>query len=154
MAQAFGSLPGRVLKTPEKFTLRVPDQDLEEFMQLLKLSKIGPETWYNKQEGGRFGDAWLRFDWRKQEDRINSFPNFKSKVENADLGTVNIHFAALFSNKKEAVPIIFIHGWPGSFLEFYPMLDLLVNKYTPDPSETRSTIVVVAAAPSRRRRRA
>ncbi|KAH8744436.1 epoxide hydrolase N terminus-domain-containing protein [Diaporthe sp. PMI_573] len=110
MAQAFGSLPGRVLKTPEKFTLRVPDQDLEEFMQLLKLSKIGPETWYNKQEGGRFGvtrewltnakDAWLRFDWRKQEDRINSFPNFKSKVENADLGTVNFHFAALFSNKK------------------------------------------------------
>jgi pimeloyl-ACP methyl ester carboxylesterase len=142
MAQAFSNLPGGVLKTPEKFTLRVPDQDLEEFKQLLKLSKIGPETWYNKQEGGRFGvtrewltnakDAWLRFDWRKQEDRINSFPNFKSKVENADLGTVDIHFVALFSKKKDALPLIFMHGWPGSFLEFYPVLDLLVNKYTPD----------------------
>ncbi|GKT58206.1 epoxide hydrolase [Colletotrichum tofieldiae] len=142
MAQAFGNLPSGVLKTPEKFTLQVPDQDLDEFKQLLKLSKIGPETWYNKQEGGRFGitrewlinakDAWLKFDWRKQEGRINSFPNFKSKVENADLGTVEIHFTALFSNNKEAVPIIFMHGWPGSFLEFFPILDLLVNKYTPD----------------------
>ncbi|KZL79734.1 epoxide hydrolase [Colletotrichum incanum] len=142
MAKAFGNLPSGVLKTPEKFTLKVPDQNLDEFKQLLKLSKIGPETWYNKQEGGRFGitrewlinakDAWLKFDWRKQEDRINSFPNFKSKVENPDLGTVEIHFTALFSNNKEAVPVIFMHGWPGSFLEFFPILDLLVNKYTPD----------------------
>ncbi|KAK6212132.1 epoxide hydrolase [Colletotrichum tabaci] len=154
MAQAFGKLPGGVLKTPEEFTLRVPDQDLEEFRQLLKLSKIGPETWYNKQEGGRFGvtrewlikakDAWLKYDWRKQEDRINSFPNFKSKVENADLGTLDIHFTALFSNKKDAVPVIFMHGWPGSFLEFLPMLDLLVSKYTP---ETLPYHVIVPSLP-------
>ncbi|EFQ35770.1 epoxide hydrolase [Colletotrichum graminicola M1.001] len=143
MAQAFGSLPGGVLKTPEKFTLRVPDQDLVEFKQLLQLSKIGPETWQNKQQhDGRFGvtrdwligakDAWLKFDWRKHEDRINSFPNFKAKVENADLGTLDIHFTALFSKRKDAVPIIFMHGWPGSFLEFFPILHLLVKKYTPD----------------------
>ncbi|KAK1574626.1 epoxide hydrolase [Colletotrichum navitas] len=142
MTQAFGTLPGGVLKTPEKFTLRVPDQDLDEFKQLLQLSKIGPETWENKQDDGRFGvtrdwligvkDAWLKFDWRKQENRINSFPNFKAKVENADLGTLDIHFTALFSKRKDAVPIIFMHGWPGSFLEFFPILDLLVKKYTPD----------------------
>ncbi|KAK1977954.1 epoxide hydrolase [Colletotrichum cereale] len=142
MAKAFSNLPDGVLKTPEKFTLRVPDQDLDEFKQLLQLSKIGPETWYNKQEGGRFGitrdwligakDAWLKFDWRKHEDRINSFPNYKAKVENAYLGTVDIHFTALFSERKDAVPIVFMHGWPGSFLEFFPILDLLVKKYTPD----------------------
>lgn len=142
MAEAFSSLPSGVLKTPERFTLRVPEQELEEFKQLLKLSKIGPETWYNRQEGGQFGvtrewlikakDAWLGFDWRKHEDRINSFPNFMSKVENADLGTMSIHFVALFSNREDALPVVFLHGWPGSFLEFYPVLDLLVNKYTPD----------------------
>ncbi|KAK1963441.1 epoxide hydrolase [Colletotrichum sublineola] len=144
MAQAFGDLPSGVVKTPEKFTLRVPDQDLDEFKQLLQLSKIGPETWYNQQERdrGRYGitrdwligakDAWLKFDWRKQEDRINSFPNFKAKVESA-MGTVDIHFTALFSKRKDAVPIAFMHGWPGSFLEFFPILDLLVKKYpTPD----------------------
>ncbi|KAJ3946793.1 uncharacterized protein N0V96_003168 [Colletotrichum fioriniae] len=142
MAQAFGNLPSGVSKTPEKFTLKVPDQSVDEFQQLLKLSKIGPETWYNKQEDGQFGvsrkwlidakEAWLKFDWRKQEARINSVPNFKAKVEDADLGTVDVHFAALFSNKKDATPVIFMHGWPGSFLEFFPMIDLLVSKYTPD----------------------
>lgn len=142
MAHKFGNYPAGVLKVPEKFTLRVPDQDLEEFKQLLKLSKIGPETWYNKQEDGRFGvsqkwltdakDAWLKFDWRKQEDHINSFPNFNAKVDSPDLGTVDVHFAALFSNRKDALPIIFMHGWPGSFLEFLPMLNLLVGKYNPD----------------------
>ncbi|OHE97717.1 epoxide hydrolase [Colletotrichum orchidophilum] len=142
MANAFGNLPGGVLKAPEKFTLNVPDQSLDEFQQLLKLSKIGPETWYNKQEDGRFGvsrkwlitakEAWLKFDWRKQEDRINSVPNFKAKVEDPDLGSVDVHFAALFSNKKDALPVIFMHGWPGSFLEFFPMIDLLVGRYTPD----------------------
>ncbi|KAK2007892.1 epoxide hydrolase [Colletotrichum eremochloae] len=142
MAQAYGDLPSGVLKTPEKFTLRVPDQDLEEFKQLLQLSKIGPETYYNKQDGGRYGitrdwlisarDAWLEFDWRKQEDRINSFPNFKAKVNTEDLGTLDIHFTALFSKRKDAVPVVFMHGWPGSFLEFFPILDLLVKKYTPE----------------------
>lgn len=142
MAQAFGELPSGVLKAPEKFTLQVPDQSVDAFQQLLKLSKIGPETWYNKQEDGQFGvsrkwlidakEAWLKFDWRKQEARINSVPNFKAKVEDADLGRVDVHFTALFSNKTDATPIIFMHGWPGSFLEFFPVIDLLVSKYTPD----------------------
>ncbi|OLN97760.1 putative epoxide hydrolase 6 [Colletotrichum chlorophyti] len=143
MSQAFGNIPIGALKNPETFRLRVPDEDLEEFKQLLKLSKIGPHTWYNQQEDRRFGvtrkwlqdakDAWLNeFDWRKLEDRINSFPNFKARVDSSHLGTLDVHFVALFSNKKDALPVIFMHGWPGSFLEFLPMLDLLVSKYSPD----------------------
>jgi uncharacterized alpha/beta hydrolase family protein len=44
---------------------------------------------------------------------INSFPNFKSKV---DMGgeEFEIHFAALFSEKKDAIPLILLHGWPGT----------------------------------------
>ncbi|TDZ35744.1 putative epoxide hydrolase [Colletotrichum spinosum] len=142
MAHAFGNLPAGAPKTPEEFTFRVPDQDLEEFKTLLKLSKIGPDTYYNNQEDRRFGvtkkwltdakEAWLKYDWRKQEDRINSFPNFKAQVANSDLGTTKVHFTALFSKKQDAIPVIFMHGWPGSFLEFFPMLDLLLGKYSPD----------------------
>jgi microsomal epoxide hydrolase len=43
----------------------------------------------------------------------------------------DIHFVALFSERKDAVPILMLHGWPGSFLEFLPILRLLTNKYTP-----------------------
>jgi len=85
---------------------------------------------------------------RTTEDRINSFPNFKSSIKDDDGDTYDIHFVALFSQKKTAVPIVLLHGWPGepflhlcvltehpdscigSFLEFLGVLDLLKAKYT------------------------
>ena len=75
--------------------------------------------------------AWMNSDWRKQERRINSFPNFKVMVENEAVGASSIHFTALFSKREDALPLLFLHGWPGSIFEFLPMLDLLKNKYTP-----------------------
>ncbi|KAK2042007.1 epoxide hydrolase [Colletotrichum somersetense] len=135
MAQAFGNLPSGVLKTPEKSTFRVPDRDMDELKQLVGLAKIAPETWFDQQEDGRYGitrdwliaarDAWLNFDWRKQEDRINSSPNFKAK-------------------RKDAQPIILLHGRPGSFMEFFPVFDLLMKKYTP---ETLPYHVIVPSLP-------
>ncbi|KAG9188544.1 microsomal epoxide hydrolase [Alternaria panax] len=117
------------------FTLNVSEQDVSEWRQLLQLSKLAPETWEGRQEDGRFGvsrkwlsdakDYWLnKFDWRAQEKHINSFPNYKMQIEDVDL-----HFVALFSEKKDAIPIIFMHGWPGSFIEFLPMLTLVKEKY-------------------------
>ena len=44
----------------------------------------------------------------------------------------SVHFAALFSKRKDAVPIAFFHGWPGSFLEFLGMMDVMRNKYKPE----------------------
>ncbi|CAI9627151.1 unnamed protein product [Alternaria burnsii] len=117
------------------FTLNVSDQDISEWRQLLQLSKLAPETYEGRQEDRRFGvsrkwlsdakDYWLnKYDWRAQEKHINSFPNYKMQIEDVDL-----HFVAVFSEKKDAIPIIFMHGWPGSFIEFLPMLTLVKEKY-------------------------
>ncbi|KAH6970284.1 epoxide hydrolase [Fusarium avenaceum] len=136
----FSNVPPQALKQPEPFSLHVSDEDLEEFKSLLKLSKIGPLTWENSREG--FGvtrewlsdtkDFWLQhFDWRHQEKLINSFPNFKATVTDPVHDSLSIHFVALFSNKPDAIPIVFLHGWPGSFLEFFPMLELLTKQYDP-----------------------
>jgi hypothetical protein len=118
------------------FTLNVSDQAISEWRQLLQLSKLAPETWEGRQEDRRFGvsrkwlsdakDYWLnKYDWRAQEKHINSFSNYKMQIEDVDL-----HFVALFSEKKDAIPIIFMHGWPGSFIEFLPMLTLVKEKYS------------------------
>jgi pimeloyl-ACP methyl ester carboxylesterase len=40
-----------------------------------------------------------------------------------------MHFIALRSAKSDAVPVVLLHGWPGSPLEFLGMLDLARNKY-------------------------
>jgi microsomal epoxide hydrolase len=69
---------------------------------------------------------------RKEEERINALPNFKAHIEDDDGNNYNIHFAALFSSKPDATPIAFLHGWPGSFLEFVPLMEHLKQKYSPD----------------------
>jgi microsomal epoxide hydrolase len=38
---------------------------------------------------------------------------------------------ALYSENVDAIPVVLLHGWPGSFLEFLPILDLLRSSYTP-----------------------
>jgi microsomal epoxide hydrolase len=68
---------------------------------------------------------------RKSEEHINSFPNYKVTL-NDRLGKFDVHFAALLSAAPDAIPIILLHGWPGSFLEFLPMLDIVRKKYSPE----------------------
>jgi microsomal epoxide hydrolase len=80
---------------------------------------------------------------RSVEAKINSFPNFKLAVDHNN-DTYQIHFAALFSSKPDAVPVMMLHGWPGSFLEFLPILQLLADKYTP---ETLPYHIVVPSLP-------
>ena len=120
----FDALPSGVVSKPKPFELHVPDQDLEDFKQLLKLSPIASVTFENQQEDRRFGvtrkwlsdakEHWLtKFDWREHEKYINSFSNFKTPITDDDGTTHDIHFVALFSKKSDAIPIAFFHGWPG-----------------------------------------
>lgn len=51
-----------------------------------------------------------KFNWRKQEAYLNSFPQFKLPVNGIDL-----HFVHLRSAEPDAVPLLLSHGWPGSF---------------------------------------
>jgi hypothetical protein len=50
---------------------------------------------------------------KSSEDRINSFPQFMTEVEG-----LTVHFVGLFSERKDAVPLLLLHGWPGRFV-FY-----------------------------------
>lgn len=78
--------------------------------------------------------VWLTLLRNKTEARLNGYNHFIAKVADEQLGqTFDIHFVALFSQARQPVkPIILLHGWPGSFLEFLSMLDLLKDKYSPE----------------------
>ena len=68
---------------------------------------------------------------RAVESEINTFPNYTLPILHSG-HTYTTHFIALFSAKPDAIPILLLHGWPGSILEFLPILRLLSTKYTPD----------------------
>jgi microsomal epoxide hydrolase len=53
------------------------------------------------------------------------------KIED-NIGDFHVHFVSMLSKSKNAIPLLLLHGWPGSFLEFLPLLDKLRQKYGPD----------------------
>jgi pimeloyl-ACP methyl ester carboxylesterase len=63
-----------------------------------------------------------RYDWRRFEARANSFPHFRTRID--ELG---IHFIHARSSHTNAMPIIFTHGWPGSFVEFLEVIGPLTE---------------------------
>jgi microsomal epoxide hydrolase len=59
------------------------------------------------------------YDWRKVEHRLNRLPNFMTDVEGE-----HIHFLHVQGNGTKP-PLLLLHGWPGSYLEFERLLDPL-----------------------------
>lgn len=139
----FDRIPDKATLNPTKFVAHVTDQQLVNFKTLLNLSPIGPETYQNTtRTDGQYGigrkwlidmkDYWLhKYDWRKTEDHINSFPNFTVPIKGRDGDTYTVHFVAIFSEKADAVPVCLLHGWPGSFLEYLHFLNVAKSKYSP-----------------------
>ncbi|CAO2652562.1 Nn.00g008450.m01.CDS01 [Neocucurbitaria sp. VM-36] len=142
----FSTVPTGAQQQPTPFELHIDESKLQDFKTLLRLSPIAKETYENLQDDGSYGRfgvsrKWMadakkyweqEYDWRKEEEHIKSFPNFKTKITDDDGGVYNVHFVALFSSNPSAIPIAFFHGWPGSFMEFLPLLDILRKKYTPE----------------------
>jgi microsomal epoxide hydrolase len=69
---------------------------------------------------------------QKQQDRLNTFPQYIASLKTHDDIPMDIHFAAIYSSKPDATAVVFSHGWPGSWIEFVPMMEMLMGKYTPE----------------------
>ena len=66
---------------------------------------------------------WVEeFDWRKQEEKINSFSNYKALVAGIDL-----HFIFEAGSGKNPTPLLISHGWPGSISEFFELIEPLAH---------------------------
>jgi len=64
---------------------------------------------------------------RATEAKLNSLPQFLATVNE----TMKIHFAAVFSEDKDAIPLVLLHGWPGCFYEYYPLIEELRKSTSP-----------------------
>src|ERR1700742_5113749 len=65
-----------------------------------------------------------KYDWRKQEKELNKYDHFKTQIAGID-----IHFVHVKPTKpvKKVLPLLLIHGWPGSFIEFHKSIPLLTE---------------------------
>ncbi|KAF2099943.1 alpha/beta-hydrolase [Rhizodiscina lignyota] len=151
---SFANVPQSASPKPAPFQVAISDEQIAEFQQLLRLSKVGPDTFEGRQIDRRYGVTrdwliqakaeWEKFNWRACENRINAVPNYTMPVPDTDGVTFNIHFIGLFSAKEDAVPVLFLHGWPGNILEFIPIISILQQRYTP---ETLPYHIIVPSLP-------
>ena len=65
------------------------------------------------------------FDWRAAEARLNAFAKFKVRLRGIDL-----HFLHVPGRRKDAMPLLLSHGWPGSVFEFLRLVPLLQEHFT------------------------
>ncbi|XP_071754097.1 epoxide hydrolase 1 [Centroberyx gerrardi] len=65
------------------------------------------------------------FDWKKQVAVINKYPHFKTRIEGLDVHF--IHVRPPHREGQRVLPLMLVHGWPGSFYEFYKILPLLTE---------------------------
>lgn len=68
-----------------------------------------------------------QFDWRKVETSLNELPQYIAEVEIDNFGTYDVHFVHERSTIVNAIPLLFVHSWPGSFLEITKVLPQLVK---------------------------
>ncbi|KDE08491.1 hypothetical protein MVLG_01271 [Microbotryum lychnidis-dioicae p1A1 Lamole] len=148
---SFTTLPLGTTLAPTPFKISFSDQELSDLAHLVRLGRVPALTWEQTDRDYGVKREWFvqakrrwedGFDWRKREAKINEIPQYKVDIED-DQGTVHaVHFAALFSTNPNAEPIALFHGWPGSFLEFIPILTDLKTRYASDPSALPFHVIV------------
>ena len=88
-------------------------------------------------------DYWLNeFDWRAQEQRINSFSNFVASVSG-----LNVHFIYEKGKGPNSIPLIITHGWPSTFAEMADIIPMLTDTASHGGNESDSFDVIVPSMP-------
>lgn len=114
------------------FHVQVPDSVLVDLRERIERTRWPDEI---EGSGWNFGaslsymkelaDYWLkRFDWRKVESEINAYPNAVFEIAGSE-----VHFLQIRGQGKSPLPLMLIHGWPGSFLEMMKLVPLLMQNH-------------------------
>lgn len=111
----------------EPYTIHIPQERLDTLM-----ARACAYDWEQLPDTGgwqsgvgikdlkRLISYWTHtFDWRKVERQLNQFPHFSTYIDDQHL-----HFLHVQGDGSKP-PILLLHGWPGSFIEFEHLLEPL-----------------------------
>ncbi|KIY66696.1 alpha/beta-hydrolase [Cylindrobasidium torrendii FP15055 ss-10] len=121
---------------PTPFQISVPAESIDLLHQKLALTTFPDELVDVDRDYGvpledlkRLVSCWKdTFDWRAQEAALNAeLPQYTVDIDVDGFDTLNVHFVHQRSSEPNAIPLLFVHGWPGSFLEVRKVLPLLTE---------------------------
>jgi microsomal epoxide hydrolase len=129
------------------FKMHVPDSVLIDLRHRLAETKwpdqLPGTTWEygaDIKKVRQLADYWQnQYDWRAQEAKINRFDQFTTEIDGQQ-----IYFIHQRSPRPDAIPLLLIHGWPGSIVEFLALIEPLTN---PTDSHTPAFDVIIPSLP-------
>ena len=116
------------------FRIDVPQADLDDLA-----ARLAATRWPGEVSGAgtsygmpltvvrRLAEHWgTGYNWRVHEAGLNEFPQYSTSIDGQ-----SIHFLHVRSAEPGAVPLLLLHGWPGSVQEFVGMIGPLTTSGVP-----------------------
>lgn len=133
-----------------RYTVSIPEVALDDLR-----SRLGRTRWIDDLPGSgwRLGvsqpylrslcDYWrTTFDWRAQEASLNDFDQHRVEIDGQPIHVVHVR-----SPRSDALPLLLIHGWPGSVFEYIKVFRSLADHTTGGGSVNESFHVVAPSIP-------
>ena len=116
----------------EQFEIHVDDAVLQDLRARLAATRFPDQIEGTEWEYGmpveyvrELVDYWRDgYDWRAQEALLNEFDHFRTTIDGQ-----SIHFIHARSARDDAFPVLLIHGWPGSVVEFLDVVPRLSDEF-------------------------
>ncbi len=114
---------------PKRFLIDIPSTVLNDLHDRLRRTRwpsgVTDSGGLVLADAQRLVSYWIDdFDWYGQQTRLNSYAQFIVEIDG-----LNIHFVHIKSTRSDAPPLLLLHGWPGSFVEFLSVVDRLRESY-------------------------
>ena len=130
VAQGTSQTDRKTAETIRPFRAQVSNADVKDLRRRILATRWpDKETVADQSQGVQLAklqelvEYWgTDYDWRKGEEKLNAFPQFKTMIDGLD-----IHFIHVKSNHPNAMPIIITHGWPGSVFEQIKLIGPLTD---------------------------
>src|SRR5215469_13748029 len=112
------------------YRMNVSQADIDDLRDRLARTRWAPDLPGTGWERG-VPTAYLRelaaywadeYDWRVHEAALNAYPQFITTIDGAD-----VHFLHVRSANQDATPLMLLHGWPGSVVEFLDLIGPLTD---------------------------
>ncbi|NTY60657.1 epoxide hydrolase family protein [Mycolicibacterium sphagni] len=119
-------------RTVTPFPIAVPDSDLDDLRRRLDGARwpaelpesgwdYGTEQTFLRSVVERWRDG---YDWRATEAELNQWGSHVTSAAGQ-----RVHLLHVRSDNADAIPLLLMHGWPGSIVEFLDVLPLLRARF-------------------------
>jgi len=132
------------------FTVAISEAEVEDLRARIAATRLpDKETVEDTSQGVQLAtmEALVRYwgseyDLRRVETRLNALPQFLTEIDDLDM-----HFVHVKSHHEGALPVILIHGWPGSVVEMLNVVGPLTDPAAHGGSAEDAFDVVIPSIP-------